>query len=177
MQKQRKAKPAKRSSFQEGHIQIGYAIDLSKGKHADELKVKKCTHAKASSMEKSPNEAPFWRERGTDACRWIVDTPMLEQRKTYGCNKYPFYKNFPHPPRTSYLLPPTYLLMSSRIPRFFLISQTCFSHLIRIVESVSMESRSFPDSRDCPSRRRRRNPFLFSVCQNSTFLSLSSPIR
>jgi len=40
MQKQRKAKPAKRSSFQEGHIQIGYAIDLSKGKHADELKVK-----------------------------------------------------------------------------------------------------------------------------------------
>ena len=103
MQKQRKAKPAKRSSFQGGHIQIGYAIDLSKGKHADELKVKKCTHAKASSMEKSPNEAPFWRERGTDACRWIVDTPMLEQRKTYGCNKYPFYKNFPHPPRTSYL--------------------------------------------------------------------------
>ena len=111
MQKQRKAKPAKRSSFQEGHIQIGYAIDLSKGKHADELKVKKCTHAKASSMEKSPNEAPFWRERGTDACRWIVDTPMLEQRKTYGCNKYPFYKNFPHPPRTSYLLPRTCLFI------------------------------------------------------------------
>ena len=65
MQKQRKAKPAKRSSFQEGHIQIGYAIDLSKGKHADELKVKKCTHAKASSMEKSPNEAPFFQERSS----------------------------------------------------------------------------------------------------------------
>lgn len=129
-----------------------------------------------NSQEFSMHGGPVCGQ-GTDACRWIVDTPMLKQRKTYGCSKYPFYKNFPHPPRTSYLLPPTYLLMSSRIPRFFLISQTCFSHLIRIVESVSRESRSFPDSRDCPSSRRRIKPFLCSICQNSTFLSLSSPMR
>ena len=126
---------------------------------------------------KVTKRSSFLERKGDRRMSVDIDTPMLEQRKTYGCNKYPFYKNFPHPPRTSYLLPPTYLLMPSRIPRFFLISQTCFSHLIRIVESVSMESRSFPDSRDCPSRRRRRNPFLFSVCQNSTFLSLSSPMR
>ena len=34
---------------------------------------------------------------------WKVESTLLEQRKTYGCDKYPFYKNLPHPPRTSYL--------------------------------------------------------------------------
>ena len=62
-------------------------------------------NSKAQQKESLRNEAPFWRERGTDACRWIVDTTMLEQRKAYGCNKYPFYKNFPLPPRTSNLQP------------------------------------------------------------------------
>lgn len=65
MQKQRKAKLAKRRSFQEGHIQIGYAIDLSKGKHADELKVEKSKNTKASQAESMRNEAPFLKERGT----------------------------------------------------------------------------------------------------------------
>jgi len=45
------------------------------------------------------NEAPFWRERVDHLLRrwWIVDSSLLEQRKTYGCNKYPFYKKIPLP--------------------------------------------------------------------------------
>ena len=41
---------------------------------------------------------------------------MLEQRKIYGCNKYPFYKNFPHP--LSYLFPCTSYLPFSLICLF-----------------------------------------------------------
>ena len=39
------------------------------------------------------------RELQGNSCRpWAsAHLYMLEQRKTYGCNKYPFYKNFPHP--------------------------------------------------------------------------------
>ena len=28
---------------------------------------------------------------------WKVESTLLEQRKTYGCDKYPFYKNSPLP--------------------------------------------------------------------------------
>ncbi len=30
--------------------------------------------------------APFWRERGTDVRRWIVDCYMLEHRKEQKCS-------------------------------------------------------------------------------------------
>ena len=50
------------------------------------------------------NAAPFWRERVDHLLRrWgIVDTTLLEQRKTYGCDKYPFYKNSPLPDSNLY---------------------------------------------------------------------------
>ena len=50
------------------------------------------------------NIAPFWRERGTDVRRWIVDSSMCEYGKAEGCYIY-LYKKLPHPPLTSYLQP------------------------------------------------------------------------
>ena len=47
------------------------------------------------------------RKGGPPAKSWrgIVDCYMLEHRKEQKCSIQPFYKKFPHPPRTSYLLP------------------------------------------------------------------------
>ena len=58
------------------------------------------------------------RELQGDSCRlWAsAHIYMLEQRKTYGCDKYPFYKNLPHPSRTSYLLSRTYLFSYTQYP-------------------------------------------------------------
>ena len=76
MQKQRKAKLAKRSSFQEGHIQIGYAIDLSKGKHADELKVKNHKNTKAPRMG-SMQHISRSGEKGGPSAQQMGESRML----------------------------------------------------------------------------------------------------
>ena len=36
---------------------------------------------KSFTNEKLEKRFPFWRERGTDVCRWIVDSSLCEQGK------------------------------------------------------------------------------------------------
>ena len=66
---------------------------------------------------------PLWRERGTDARRWKVESNLLEQRKTYGCDKSPLFIRILHrPTQISILVSRTCLFIGKHADGFLLPS-------------------------------------------------------